>query len=62
MDNFIGQIQNENPWLIISASVLDKEVEVNLSLKDTTIYFLQTPGLRNIDTLKHLSRMDSVKQ
>ena len=44
MDNLIEQSQNKNSWLIISTSILDKEVS---ALEDTSIYFPWIPVLKN---------------
>ena len=48
MDNFTGQSQNKNSWLIVSVSIVDKEVSENLTLEDISIYFSWTPVLRNL--------------
>ena len=43
MDSFIGQSQNKNSWLIISISILDKGVYINLPLEDISLDFPWTP-------------------
>ena len=52
MDNFIGQSQNKNSWLIIPTIILGKKVQVNLPLEDISIHFSWTPVLRNFLNFK----------